>query len=113
MRCGYGPTDVLKRGDIAALRKRSSEAPELYKAFGVLTYLDKDDPPFLILHGTADTTVDVSQSQILADALAKLGVEHSLEIIEGAPHTFDLQPKQRDLRPLVLQFFDKHLKIAK
>lgn len=109
----YGPTDVLKRGDIAALRKRRSEAPELYKAFSVLTYLDKDDPPFLILHGTADTTVDVSQSQILADALAKLGVEHRLEIVEGAPHTFDLQPKQRDLRPLVLQFFDKHLKIAK
>jgi hypothetical protein len=27
-----------------------------------------------------------------------------------APHTFHLQPKQRDLRPLVLDFFDKHLK---
>jgi hypothetical protein len=27
-----------------------------------------------------------------------------------APHTFHLQPKQRDLRPLVLGFFDKHLK---
>ena len=31
-------------------------------------------------------------------------------IIPGAPHTFHLQPKQRDLRPLVTAFFDQHLK---
>jgi len=31
-------------------------------------------------------------------------------IIPGAPHTFDLQPKQRDLRPLVIGFLDRHLK---
>ena len=28
----------------------------------------------------------------------------------GAPHSFDLQPRQRDLRELVVGFFDKHLK---
>jgi len=42
--------------------------------------------------------------------LKQKGIEHHLEIIEGAPHTFHLQPKQRDLRPLVIAFFDKHLK---
>ncbi|MEQ1828119.1 MAG: alpha/beta hydrolase [Pirellula sp.] len=109
----YGPTDVTKWKDIEALRQRRDQAPELYRAFSVLSYLDKDDPPFLILHGTADSTVDVSQSEILAEALKKVGVEHQLEIIDGAPHTFHLQPKQRDLRPLVLQFFDKHLKKPK
>lgn len=106
----YGPTDVTQWKDIAALRKSRAEAPDLYRAFSVLTYLDKNDPPFLILHGTADTTVDLSQSQILADALKQHGIEYQFEIIEGAPHTFHLQPKQRDLRPLVLAFFDKHLK---
>jgi acetyl esterase/lipase len=106
----YGPSDVTQWKDIAALRKSRADAPELYKAFSVLTYLDKDDPPFLILHGTADTTVDLEQSRILDAALQKVGVEHHLEIIEGAPHTFTLQPKQKDLRPLVLAFFDKHLK---
>lgn len=43
-------------------------------------------------------------------ALKKAGVEHQLVLVEGAPHSFHLQPKQRDLRPLVLGFFDKHLK---
>ncbi|HEY1082885.1 MAG TPA: prolyl oligopeptidase family serine peptidase, partial [Prosthecobacter sp.] len=84
----------------------------LYRQFSVTTHLDKNDPPFLILHGTADKTVDVSQSEILAKALEKVGVEHHLEIIPDAPHTFHLQPKQKDLRPMVIGFFDKHLKPA-
>lgn len=109
----YGPSDVASWKDISALRKSRAEAPELYKQFSVLTYLDKTDPPFLILHGTADATVDLEQSKILDGALAKVGVEHHLEIIEGAPHTFHLQPKQKDLRPLVLAFFDKHLRGGK
>lgn len=106
----YGPADFSESKEIAALRKTRSEAPELYRAFSVLTYLDKNDPPFLIMHGTADTTVPVSQSELLAAALQKVGVENKLEIVEGAPHTFHLQPKEKDLRPTVLAFFDKHLK---
>jgi len=106
----YGPTDVENWKDIAALRQNRQQAPALYKAFSVLTHLDKEDPPFLILHGTADTTVPLSQSEILAAALKKQGIPYQLEIIKGAPHTFHLQPKQKDLRPLVLGFFDKYLK---
>jgi len=105
----YGPTDVENWKDIAALIKSRREAPELYKQFSVTTYLDKSTPPILILHGTADTIVDLEQSKILDAALTKLGVEHHLEIIEGAKHSFDLQPKEKDLRPLVLEFFGKHL----
>lgn len=109
----YGPADFMEWKDVAALRKSRSEAPDLYKAFSVTTYLDKNDPPFLIMHGTADKTVPVSQSELLAKALTKAGVENTLEIIEGAPHTFHLQPKQKDLRPIVLAFIDKHLKTEK
>lgn len=106
----YGPADLENWKDISALRVSRRQAPELYRQFSVLTYLDKADAPFLILHGTADTTVALEQSQRLDAALEKAGVEHHLEVIEGAPHTFHLQPKQKDLRPLVLAFFDKHLR---
>ncbi len=75
-----------------------------------LSYLDRSNPPFLVIHGTADSTVDVERSREFAAALGKAGVEHELVIVAGAPHTFDLQPAQRDLRPLVLGFFDRHLK---
>jgi acetyl esterase/lipase len=109
----YGPTDVTNRKQVTVLRKTLAEAPELYAQFSVTSYLDKDDPPFLILHGTADKTVPVEQSTLLAEALTRVGVENQIEIIEGAPHTFHLQPKQKDLRPLVIGFFNKHLKPAK
>lgn len=54
---------------------------------------DRADPPVLILHGTADTTVDIQQSKDMAAALAQAKVDHELIIIAGAPHTFDLHPK--------------------
>jgi acetyl esterase/lipase len=106
----YGPADLENWKDVAALRTSRAKSPELYRQFSVLTHLDPKDPPFLILHGTADKTVSVSQSESLARALTKHGIEHQLEIIPDAPHTFHLQPKQKDLRPLVLAFLDKHLK---
>jgi acetyl esterase/lipase len=109
----YGPIDLSQHRDLSMLGKTRDEAPELYRAASPTTYLDRSDPPILILHGTADKTVDVKQSKLFAAALKKAGVEHELVIVEGAPHTFDLQPKQKDLRPKVLAFFDKHLKSTK
>jgi hypothetical protein len=42
-----------------------------------------------------------------------VGVEYQLVVVEGAPHSFDLQPPQRELRELVIGFFDKHLRSRK
>ncbi|MFM9961440.1 MAG: family 16 glycoside hydrolase [Planctomycetaceae bacterium] len=107
----YGAGEVRDgKSAKAMLGKLRDEAPDLYKLASPITHADAKDPPFLILHGTADKTVPVEQSEILAAALKNAGVEHELVLVPDAPHTFDLQPKQQDLRPLVLKFFDKHLK---
>lgn len=106
----YGPVLWFENRDISMFRKTRAEAPELYKQADPRTHIDKDDPPLLILHGTADKTVPVADSEALAAAMKAAGARHHLEIIPDAPHTFHLQPKQRDLRPLVLGFFDEHLK---
>jgi acetyl esterase/lipase len=106
----YGPADLSGRLDLAMLGKSSAEAPELYRAASPVTYVDKNDPPLLIMHGTADKTVPVEQSKLFAAKLKEAGARHELVIVEGAPHTFHLQPKQADLRPKVLGFFDQHLK---
>ena len=106
----YGPAELLGSRDIAMLGKTHTEAPELYRAASPVTYSDSGDPPVLILHGTADRAVDVKQSEILAAALKAAGVAHELVIVPDAPHSFHLQPPQRDLRPVVLGFFDRYLK---
>ena len=67
----------------------------------------------LILHGTADKTTPLDQSKRFHEAALAAGVESELIIIEDAPHSFHLQPKQRDLRPAVIGFFDKYLKPSK
>jgi acetyl esterase/lipase len=105
----YGPVDLENWKDIASFGKTRQQAPDLYKQISAMTYLDKNTPPILILQGTADKIVDPQQSRTLDAALTALGVEHHLEIVEDAPHSFHLQPKQKDLRPLVLEFFGKHL----
>ncbi len=117
VQCGvdlYGPADLGGwQKNVPMLGKKFEEAPELYKQASPVTYARKGNPPLLILHGTADTTVALDQSKQLDAALAQAGAEHQLVIVEGGPHSFHLQPKQQDLRPLVLGFFDKHLKPAK
>ncbi len=104
----YGAHDLL---DLATARKLDDQetAMALCRAASPVTYLTPDDPPTLILHGTNDKLVPVRQSELLATACRRNGSEFRLEIVDGGPHSFHLQPKQRDLRPLVLEFFARHL----
>jgi acetyl esterase/lipase len=107
----YGPTDLITRGkDQVMLPGTLADKPDRYKLASPVTHARKGNPPVLILHGTKDTTVPVEQSKLMADALKKAGVEHELILVEGAPHSFHLEPKEKDLRPAVIGFFDKHLK---
>ncbi|MCC9602145.1 alpha/beta hydrolase fold domain-containing protein [Stieleria sp. JC731] len=56
------------------------------KRVNPITYLDKDDPPYLIIHGTKDGTVPPNQSEALHEALDKAGVANKLHLIDGAGH---------------------------
>ena len=106
----YGAVDLMNYHDMKMFAKTREEAPELYKKGSPITYLDAKDPPMLLVHGTADVTVPLSQSETYLKIAKAQGAPCVLEVILEAPHTFDLQPKQRDLRPLVTGFFDQHLK---
>ncbi|EDY20395.1 peptidase S9 prolyl oligopeptidase active site domain protein [Chthoniobacter flavus Ellin428] len=116
VQCGvdmYGIASMAEWHDSVMFGKTSEEAPDLYKKASPITYVRADSAPILILHGTADKTVDVSQSEKFAAELKAKGATYQVEIIPDAPHSFSLQPKQKDLRPLVLVFFDKYLKPGK
>lgn len=123
----YGITDLLTRkrtkpdgtpidesladgGSPTMLGAGRTENPRLWAAASPVSHVTRDDPPVFILHGTADATVDYNQAVELDKKLRATGVESQLLLIPGAKHSFDLQPPQEDLRPLVVGFFDRHLK---
>ena len=55
-------------------------------------YIDAKDPPFLIQHGAADTTVSPSQSKRLYEALRAAGVPAEFVIYPGVAHGFAKVP---------------------
>lgn len=59
---------------------------ELAKKASPILHVSKDDPPFLIMHGTVDSVVPLRQSQAFAGALKEAGVETRLVILSGASH---------------------------
>jgi acetyl esterase/lipase len=76
-----------------------------------VTQVSKDNPPFLIMHGDKDVRVPVSQSQLLAHALKRPGVDVTLKIVPGAGHGGPAF-QTAEMRQLIQEFFDKHLKKA-
>lgn len=74
-------------------------------------YVSRDNPPFLILHGTHDTLVPYAQSQELLAALKAQGVEAWLQTLPGSGHGGAAFGKPA-VTKLTLDFFDKYLKGA-
>ncbi len=68
------------------------EMLEVYKKASPVNYVDKNDPPFLFLHGNKDTTVPYEQSVKLMELLKKAGVYAELYTGEGAGHGFFNRP---------------------
>jgi acetyl esterase/lipase len=84
------------------------ERKEAARRASPVTYISKDDPPFLIVHGDKDNTVPVGQSKELHAALQKAGVDSTLMIIPGAGHGPGIVTPE-SIRA-VNEFFDKHLR---
>ena len=74
-----------------------------------VTYVSKDSAPFLIMHGDKDNVVPVGQSEALAEALKKAGVEVKLQIVTDNGHGGPgfTSPENRQL---IEDFFAKHLR---
>jgi acetyl esterase/lipase len=73
------PLDVLLDGVDAATRESVSPVAHVHAGA----------PPFLLLHGTADSVVPYAQSELLADALRTVGADVRLEPVPGAQHGWD------------------------
>jgi|SRR5271157_560011 len=100
----FGPTGLLSMDDGASVCKAPlvhrtpsspesqllgcnlDDCPDRAKAASPITYVARDNPPFLILHGTSDCQVPHSQSQRLYDALRAAGVAADLRLLPDVGH---------------------------
>ena len=65
-----------------------SKCPELWAKASPSSHVSKKTVPFLLLHGTADTTVPYQVSLDMKTKLDKLGIRADLYPAEGAKHGF-------------------------
>ena len=80
------------------------------KAASPVSHVRKDAPPFLLFHGTRDTTVDVKHSDTFVKALKKAGAGDVTYLrIEGAGHGVYGRHRDRTY-PAMEAFFARTLK---
>jgi acetyl esterase/lipase len=114
----FGPTDLTKMAgshdqpyspEARLLGGAVQENKEKAARASPITYVAKDNPPFLILHGDRDPTVPFGQSELMAEALKKAGVEVTLQPVKGAGHGGREFSSAENLK-LIEEFLDRHLK---
>ena len=118
----YGPTDFLRMNDTPGeVDHLAPDSPESLLVGGPvkeyadracqaspISHIQKEGPPFLIMHGSHDYTVIPSQSELLHDALCAAGRRTELVMVEGAGHGFDLA-REPWVVDKVFAFLDKHI----
>ncbi|QEC79173.1 alpha/beta hydrolase [Mucilaginibacter ginsenosidivorax] len=115
----YGPSDFLSLAGpdqkdaqhaISLLLGASVfDRPDLGKIASPVTYIDKNDPPFLIVQGEKDEAVNPLQSISLSLHLKLAGVKNEFIIVPNAPH-FGVMFDAEDIRNKVFAWLDEYLK---
>jgi len=82
-----------------------SQHMDLARAASPVTYATKDDPPFLIIHGTKDNLVPYDQAVEFNKSLQDAGVSATLLTGQNGGHVFFSAELVKDLR----MFLEKHL----
>jgi acetyl esterase/lipase len=112
----YGPAELIlfpgnndeKSPEGLLIGAAPIKRPDLAKTASPVTYVDKNDPPFLIIHGEKDELVDPKQSQLLKAWLDLSGVQNELVIVKDAPH-FGVMFDTDEVRKKVISFLSMQL----
>ena len=83
--------------------------PEGAKRANPITYISKTSAPMLLMHGTKDTVVSPSQTDLLFQALQKHNIPSKRYLVEGAAHG-GVYWNQKEVLDIITAFFDSYLK---
>ncbi|MCC9307090.1 alpha/beta hydrolase [Kitasatospora sp. RB6PN24] len=112
----YAVTDMAVRNPREAdssegrlLGGRPVDLPELAGRASPVAQVPADPPPFLLLHGTADTIAAPAHSELLHQALLAAGGRSELVLVPGAQHAFDGWPDVPGLVDRTVAFLAEEL----
>jgi acetyl esterase/lipase len=89
----------------------AEEVPEAYRMATPASWLDKNDPPMILLHGTDDRTVPYTQAVEFVGRLKDMGIITELYSAQGKGHSwFSFPPDFVPTTHAMESFFEKHLK---
>ncbi len=95
-------------GDAIANLFGGKASREAQDAASPITYVHRNFPPTLLIHGNADDIVPVEASFSMYKSLADAGAPVELHVYEGAPHAFDALPEfGRQLTDIIALFVDR------
>jgi len=110
-----GPSDFLLSGigaarlgeqiNIALFGGPLKEKEDAARQASPASHVTADDPPFLIMHGTNDNTVNIRQAERLYAAQKQAGASTIFVKVDGGGHGFG----GPEVNARVKAFFDKHL----
>jgi acetyl esterase/lipase len=113
----FGPVDFIKlraesdtkeSPEYMLFRCLIKECPDKAIKASPLTYISKDDPPFLIIHGDKDEVIPYNQSVLFNEALNRAGIDTTYILVKGKGHSHkDIWDMEQER---IKSFFDKHLK---
>ena len=84
----------------------TENAPQNARIASAVNHIGPDTPPMMILHGSEDPVVPLSQSQRLYEVLQENGVKSEFLILEGASHGDD-RFYQDEMVDRILAFLDR------
>src|SRR5262245_57776640 len=79
-----------------------------------ITYISRDDPPFLMVHGDRDALVPFAESMAMEAALRRKNVPVKLIRVPGGTHSYNFGevPHPPEYRAEMIAWFDRYLKNA-
>jgi acetyl esterase/lipase len=83
----FGVADfTLLDGNVSFLGGSAKEHLELARSASPINYVHSDEPPMLVVHGTADRLVPYLQAEILVEAMDKAGASYYFHTVVGGGH---------------------------
>ncbi|MFQ6132220.1 MAG: alpha/beta hydrolase fold domain-containing protein [Armatimonadota bacterium] len=89
----------------------ADEKAELARQASPVVYLDAEDPPLLLIHGTEDWRIPILAAEHMVAALERAGTPYQYIRVEGGGHGGAPTPKRAaEIEAAIAAFFAKHLK---